>query len=152
MGPRDSYICLIPKPLDSNPSFADDYLDTDVTPARSWSLLQPLAGTCLYVCCFLPSRIDSSLSLHSIVRGGLLILTATTMKYDNLKRLLSRRLGSQVSLLLFYFSSPTIFLSKMISFFSPASLSEFEYKRFFFKDTRSRACDFVGISLTLFLF
>ncbi|KAF8797944.1 hypothetical protein BYT27DRAFT_7178207 [Phlegmacium glaucopus] len=48
MGPRDSYICLIPKPLDTIPSFTDDDLDTDVTPARSWSLLQPLTGTCLY--------------------------------------------------------------------------------------------------------
>ena len=56
MGPRDSYICLIPKPLDTVPSFTDDDLDTDVTPARSWSLLQPLTGTCLYVRCHLPSE------------------------------------------------------------------------------------------------
>ncbi|KAF8163220.1 hypothetical protein B0H34DRAFT_794953 [Crassisporium funariophilum] len=48
MGPRDSYICLIPKPLDSIPSFTEEESDVDVTPARSWSLLQPLSGTCLY--------------------------------------------------------------------------------------------------------
>ncbi|PPQ72146.1 hypothetical protein CVT26_006902 [Gymnopilus dilepis] len=48
MGPRDSYICLIPKPLDNVPTLQDDDSDADVTPARSWSLLQPLTGTCLY--------------------------------------------------------------------------------------------------------
>ncbi|KDR81520.1 hypothetical protein GALMADRAFT_239520 [Galerina marginata CBS 339.88] len=48
MGQRDSYLCLIPKPLDNIPTVPDDDSDADVTPARSWSLLQPLAGTCLY--------------------------------------------------------------------------------------------------------
>ncbi|KAF8902051.1 hypothetical protein CPB84DRAFT_1776471 [Gymnopilus junonius] len=48
MGSRDSYVCLIPKPLDNVPVFQDDDSDADVTPARSWSLLQPLTGTCLY--------------------------------------------------------------------------------------------------------
>lgn len=69
MGPRDSYICLIPKPLDTVPSFTDDDLDTDVTPARSWSLLQPLAGTCLYVCCHLPSE---SRSTHNLIPSSTL--------------------------------------------------------------------------------
>ncbi|KAF8894546.1 hypothetical protein BD779DRAFT_1501670 [Infundibulicybe gibba] len=50
MGPRDSYLCLIPKPLDNQPSPPEEQQpDEDVTPARSWSLLQPLSGTCLYV-------------------------------------------------------------------------------------------------------
>ena len=101
MGPRDSYICLIPKPLDTIPSFTDDDLDTDVTPTRSWSLLQPLAGTCLYVCCLLPLESRStynlnSSSLHSTVKGGLLTLTATTMKSDNLKKSFPRMPVSQV--------------------------------------------------------
>ena len=33
-----------------------------MTPARSWSLLQPLAGTCLYVCYLLP--LESTYSLN----------------------------------------------------------------------------------------
>jgi hypothetical protein len=38
MGPRDSYICLIPKPLDTIPSFTDDHFDTDVNPEPSADL------------------------------------------------------------------------------------------------------------------
>ncbi|KIK59777.1 hypothetical protein GYMLUDRAFT_44231 [Collybiopsis luxurians FD-317 M1] len=48
MGPRDSYLCLIPKPLDLSPPPSDADPDEDFAPARSWSLLQPLSGTCLY--------------------------------------------------------------------------------------------------------
>ncbi|PFH50662.1 hypothetical protein AMATHDRAFT_144504 [Amanita thiersii Skay4041] len=48
MGPRDSYVCLIPKPPDNNPSTAEDEAESEISPARSWSLLQPLTGTCLY--------------------------------------------------------------------------------------------------------
>ncbi|KAF9483909.1 hypothetical protein BDN70DRAFT_873313 [Pholiota conissans] len=48
MGSRDSYLCLIPKPLENIPSLQNEDSDIDVTPARSWSLLQPLSGTCLY--------------------------------------------------------------------------------------------------------
>jgi len=48
MGPRDSYLCLIPHPLHTIPLLEEDDLDIGVTPARSWSLLQPLSGTCLY--------------------------------------------------------------------------------------------------------
>lgn len=50
MGPQDSYICLIPKTLGQDHSLKDEDFDGDVTPERSWTLLQPLAGTCLYVC------------------------------------------------------------------------------------------------------
>lgn len=50
MGPRDSYLCLIPHPSVNIPSLEEDDLDIGVTPARSWSLLQPLSGSCLYVC------------------------------------------------------------------------------------------------------
>ncbi|KAF8628464.1 hypothetical protein AX15_003976 [Amanita polypyramis BW_CC] len=48
MGPRDAYICLIPSPPDVSSPTVDDETTTDISPARSWSLLQPLMGTCLY--------------------------------------------------------------------------------------------------------
>ncbi|KAJ3493993.1 hypothetical protein NLJ89_g10902 [Agrocybe chaxingu] len=48
MGSRDSYICLIPQPVDNGPALKDEVSDAEVTPTRSWSLLQPLSGTCLY--------------------------------------------------------------------------------------------------------
>ncbi|KAF7304786.1 PRKCSH domain-containing protein [Mycena kentingensis (nom. inval.)] len=41
---RDEYICLIPKPLDTPEP--EEEPEEDVTPAHSWSLLNPL--TCLY--------------------------------------------------------------------------------------------------------
>ncbi|KAJ7098009.1 hypothetical protein B0H15DRAFT_1009151 [Mycena belliarum] len=46
MGPRTEYLCLIPKALDAPPP--EDDTEDDSTPAHSWSLLLPLAGTCLY--------------------------------------------------------------------------------------------------------
>ncbi|KAG5653967.1 hypothetical protein H0H81_008835 [Sphagnurus paluster] len=49
ISPTDSYLCLIPKPADHTPPVADDpQADFEFTPSRSWSLLQPLSGTCLY--------------------------------------------------------------------------------------------------------
>ncbi|KAK2466989.1 hypothetical protein APHAL10511_001247 [Amanita phalloides] len=48
IGPHDSYICLIPSPPQVDPAAADDRSTTDISPARSWSLLQPLTGSCLY--------------------------------------------------------------------------------------------------------
>ncbi|KIY50942.1 hypothetical protein FISHEDRAFT_5801, partial [Fistulina hepatica ATCC 64428] len=45
---KDSYLCYIPKPPETTASQADDVADIEMTPARSWSLLQPLTGTCLY--------------------------------------------------------------------------------------------------------
>lgn len=50
MGPGNSYLCLIPKSSPSTPPPLEEEDPDDLTPARSWSLLQPLAGTCLYVC------------------------------------------------------------------------------------------------------
>ncbi|KAJ6630701.1 hypothetical protein B0H10DRAFT_1982444, partial [Mycena sp. CBHHK59/15] len=47
MGP-DSYLCLTPAPLDAAPPPPEED-PVDATPAHSWSLLQPLSGTCLYV-------------------------------------------------------------------------------------------------------
>lgn len=47
--PTDSYLCLIPKPPDTVHSSSEDLVsDSEITPSRSWSLLQPLSGTCLY--------------------------------------------------------------------------------------------------------
>ncbi|KXN85466.1 hypothetical protein AN958_11270 [Leucoagaricus sp. SymC.cos] len=48
LGTRDSYVCLIPKPLDNIPSPPEQESDTELTPARSWALLRPLTGTCLF--------------------------------------------------------------------------------------------------------
>lgn len=48
LGPRASYLCLTPPPPQDSPNLAAEE-STDVTPVHTWSLLQPLAGTCLYV-------------------------------------------------------------------------------------------------------
>ncbi|KAK0210661.1 hypothetical protein DFS33DRAFT_1252254 [Desarmillaria ectypa] len=49
LGPRDSYLCLIPPPLlPPSESPLPPSQEEDVTPAHSWSLLQPLSGSCLY--------------------------------------------------------------------------------------------------------
>ena len=51
LGTRDSYVCLIPKPLDNTSSPPlEEQSDTGLTPARGWALLKSLTGTCLYVC------------------------------------------------------------------------------------------------------
>ncbi|KAL6305427.1 hypothetical protein BKA93DRAFT_779785 [Sparassis latifolia] len=47
LGALASYLCLIPPPPEENFSIPDEP-QTDVTPVHSWSLLQPLAGTCLF--------------------------------------------------------------------------------------------------------
>lgn len=46
IGSRMSYVCLIPPPPEDTATA--DEPSTDVTPVDSWSLLQPLMGTCLY--------------------------------------------------------------------------------------------------------
>ncbi|KAF5358280.1 hypothetical protein D9756_001648 [Leucocoprinus leucothites] len=48
LGPKDSYVCLIPKPLDTPPPPPEEQSDTELTPARGWALLEALTGTCLY--------------------------------------------------------------------------------------------------------
>ncbi|KDQ60729.1 hypothetical protein JAAARDRAFT_560164 [Jaapia argillacea MUCL 33604] len=47
IGPRISYLCLIPPPLDT-PTPPVEEPQQDPTPVHSWSLLQALSGTCLY--------------------------------------------------------------------------------------------------------
>lgn len=49
MGPRHSYVCLISPPPVDNTSVQTDDAPADVTPVHTWSLLQPLSGTCLFV-------------------------------------------------------------------------------------------------------
>lgn len=48
MGHNDSYLCLIPKALDPPVSTTPEP-ELDISPAHSWSLLEPLNGNCLYV-------------------------------------------------------------------------------------------------------
>lgn len=88
MGPRDSYLCFIPAPLDLPPPSVEEEVDDNVTPAHSWSLLQPLSGTCLYVCCCVHSsrRCFILTYVHeSIANCGLPIHIATTTRYANLR-------------------------------------------------------------------
>ncbi|KAI0281457.1 hypothetical protein BGY98DRAFT_913452 [Russula aff. rugulosa BPL654] len=47
MGPRDTYLCFIPAPIKQDPPPPEETI-TEVTASHSWSLLQPLDGTCLY--------------------------------------------------------------------------------------------------------
>lgn len=48
LGPKSSYLCLIPPPPRETPLVEE--APTEVaTPVHSWALLQPLSGTCLYV-------------------------------------------------------------------------------------------------------
>ncbi|KAH6918672.1 hypothetical protein BKA70DRAFT_1247884 [Coprinopsis sp. MPI-PUGE-AT-0042] len=48
MGPKDSYLCLIPKPSESASSRQEEEPESESTPAKSWSLLVPLSDKCLY--------------------------------------------------------------------------------------------------------
>ncbi|EIN07463.1 hypothetical protein PUNSTDRAFT_136143 [Punctularia strigosozonata HHB-11173 SS5] len=47
LGPKNRFLCLVPPPLEPPPQEQEEEL-REVTPAHSWSLLQPLTGTCLY--------------------------------------------------------------------------------------------------------
>ncbi|KLO12613.1 hypothetical protein SCHPADRAFT_853699 [Schizopora paradoxa] len=42
------YICLIPPPVEEPVRPADEHKQDESSPAQSWSLLQPLSGSCLY--------------------------------------------------------------------------------------------------------
>ncbi|KAI0705822.1 hypothetical protein BC835DRAFT_1261216 [Cytidiella melzeri] len=48
MGPRASFLCLIPPPPPESTPVPAEEPTTDVTPVHSWSLLQPLSESCLY--------------------------------------------------------------------------------------------------------
>ena len=84
MGPRDTYLCFIPPSIEQDPPPPEETI-TEATASHSWSLLQPLDGSCLYVC-------DVSVSSSgymtadrnlSIARGGLLTHIATTRMSAN---------------------------------------------------------------------
>ncbi|CCM02349.1 uncharacterized protein FIBRA_04444 [Fibroporia radiculosa] len=48
LGSQLSYMCLIPPPPEDTGALAEENSSTGLTPVHSWSLLQPLTGTCLY--------------------------------------------------------------------------------------------------------
>lgn len=47
MGPKDTFLCFVPNPLES-PRMDPIDEEAELSPIRGWQLLQPLAGTCLY--------------------------------------------------------------------------------------------------------
>jgi protein OS-9 len=50
LGPDLSFLCFIPPPLDPpQPHPEEESAQTQVDPTQSWSLLQPLEGSCIYV-------------------------------------------------------------------------------------------------------
>jgi protein OS-9 len=48
LGPKNQFLCLIPPPLEPPPQEREEQT-RETTAVQSWSLLQPLTGTCLYV-------------------------------------------------------------------------------------------------------
>jgi protein OS-9 len=48
LGLGKEYLCLIPPPDEGNPS-VEDQTPPPSHPSKTWSLLQPLTGKCLYV-------------------------------------------------------------------------------------------------------
>jgi len=90
MGPRDTYLCFIPPSIKHDPPPPEDTV-TEVTVSHSWSLLQPLDGTCLYVCdVSLPSPGFMTADRPvSIAKDGLLTPTATTLMSANSEKWLT---------------------------------------------------------------
>ena len=99
MGPRDTYLCFIPAPIKQDPPTPEETF-TEVTASHSWSLLQPLDGTCLYVCDLSPSSSGymTADSPQSIAKGGLLTPTAITRTFANSENLSTRIQRPQVRL------------------------------------------------------
>lgn len=58
------YICLIPPPVEEPVRPADEHKQDESSPAQSWSLLQPLSGSCLYVRVHIACLIDSLSNSH----------------------------------------------------------------------------------------
>lgn len=68
-GPKSNYLCLIPPPPQEVPVVEE--APTEIaTPVHSWSLLQPLSGTCLYVSVSLPHELNSVPKLRLQHRQG----------------------------------------------------------------------------------
>ena len=49
LGSKDSYLCLIPPPPEYQSTPPQEEEPTELTALHSWSLLQPLTGSCIYV-------------------------------------------------------------------------------------------------------
>lgn len=112
LGPKDSYVCLIPKALENIPSpLVEEQPDAELTPARSWALLEPLTGTCIYV-----SDTCARGGIISIVTStgtdGLHIRTVIIVKSVNSRNLYPKPHVWQVSLIL------PQFITKFSYFFS----------------------------------
>ncbi|KZV71874.1 hypothetical protein PENSPDRAFT_605223 [Peniophora sp. CONT] len=48
LGSKDSYLCLVPPPPEYQSTPPQEEEPTELTALHSWSLLQPLAGSCIY--------------------------------------------------------------------------------------------------------
>lgn len=48
LGPEKEYLCLVSPPEQGNPSI-EDQTPPHSHPSKTWNLLQPLSGKCLYV-------------------------------------------------------------------------------------------------------
>ncbi len=100
MGPRDTYLCFIPSPIEQDPPPPEETV-TEITASHSWSLLQPLDGTCLYVCDLSPSSAAYMTAdfPQSIAKDGLLTPTATTRTFANSEKCSTRVQRPQVMLI-----------------------------------------------------
>jgi hypothetical protein len=100
MGPRDTYLCFIQAPIKQDPPPPEEII-TEVTASHSWSLLQPLDGTCLYVCNLSPSSSGYMTAdcPQSIAKDGLLTPTAITRTFANSEKFLTRVQWPQVMLI-----------------------------------------------------
>jgi hypothetical protein len=100
MGPRDTYLCFIPAPIKQDPPPPEETI-TEVTASHSWSLLQPLDGTCIYVCEMSPSSSGHMTAdfPQSIAKDGLLTPTAITRTFANSEKFSTRVQWSQVMLI-----------------------------------------------------
>ena len=99
MGPRDTYLCFIPAPIKQDPPPPEEIV-TEVTASHSWSLLQPLDGSCLYVCDPSPSFSGYMTAdcPQSIAKDGLLTPTAITRMFANSEKCSTRVQRPQVML------------------------------------------------------
>ena len=76
LGPKSEYLCLIPRPPQESPVVEEPATEV-ATPVHSWSLLQPLSGTCLYVSVRLQYELERRRQSpdYSTAKGGSHTLT-----------------------------------------------------------------------------
>lgn len=88
LGTKDSYLCLIPPPPEYQSTPPQEEEPTELTALHSWSLLQPLAGSCIYVCHSSTSFKMFSMNavFSSIDKAGLPTHTVTTHMSGNSTR------------------------------------------------------------------